>query len=377
MQGAAAGLFDPRESRGSPGAKPPMVATATVAAAPRAYSAELERLRARMPPTVPPPSAPPPGPAIPPIPNFARVRSSDSDLAAASAAAPKPPSPVPKIPNFGRALSGLSSSSSSSVSGSLSARSPDKPGAADELEARRPLTARGLVPRSELGLTPRSAAMLGPRPGDRSMRGMEALLIVPETAMATPRGENHLLTPRGDLTPRSPRGTGSRAASMTSAVTSAAGTCAAGGGASVAGAAPQRAAEGRRPNGLEDWLRPAFDAARSEAGGKGGAHGWLRAAVGASVRVVVGELSVEHAAATDEPVVVHADALRRVVPRRGERARVVLGESRALEGEVLSVEGGVAVLKIAPSAAEVLGQVGGGDPRRVRVLPLDALCRVE
>ena len=89
------------------------------------------------------------------------------------------------------------------------------------------------------------------------------------------------------------------------------------------------------------------------------------------------QLSVEHAAATDGPVVVHADALRRVVPRRGERARVVLGESRALEGEVLSVEGGVAVLKIAPSAAEVLGQVGGGDPRRVRVLPLDALCRVE
>ena len=285
MQGAAADK-NPRESRGSPGAKPPMVATATVAAAPRAYSAELERLRARMPPTVPPPSAPPPGPAIPPIPNFARVRSSDSDLAAASAAAPKPPSPVPKIPNFGRALSGLCSSSSSSLSGSLSARPPDKPGAADELEARRPLTARGLTPRSELGLTPRSAAMLGPRPGDRSMRGMEVLLIVPETAMATPRGENHLLTPRGDLTPRSPRGTGrpsrrgsvecraptqghgggSRAASMTSAVTSAGGTCAAGGG-----AAPQRAAEGRRPNGLEDWLRPAFDAARSEAGGKGGA----------------------------------------------------------------------------------------------------------
>ena len=295
MQGAAAGLFD--ESRGSPGAKPPMVATATVAAAPRAYSAELERLRARMPPTVPPPSAPPPapGPVIPPIPNFARVRSSDSDLASASAAAPKPPSPVPKIPNFGRALSGLSSSSSSSVSGSLSARSPDKPGAADELEARRPLTARGLIPRSELGLTPRSAAMLGPRPGDRSMRGMEALLTVPETAMATPRGENHLLTPRGDLTPRSPRGTGrpsrrgsvecrapcraptqghgggSRAASMTSAVTSAGGASVAGGGASVASAAPQRAAEGRRPNGLEDWLRPAFDAARSEAGSKGGA----------------------------------------------------------------------------------------------------------
>ena len=181
---AAAGLFDPRESRGSPGAKPPMVATATVAAAPRAYSAELERLRARMPPTVPPPSAPPPapGPVIPPIPNCARVRSSDSDLASASAAAPKPPSPVPKIPNFGRALSGLCSSSSSSLSGSLSARPPDKPGAADELEARRPLTARGLTPRSELGLTPRSAAMLGPRPGDRSMRGMEALLSVPETA---------------------------------------------------------------------------------------------------------------------------------------------------------------------------------------------------
>ena len=283
----------PRESRGSPGAKPPMVATATIAAAPRAYSAELERLRARMPPTVPPPSAPPPapGPVIPPIPNFARVRSSDSDLASASAAAPKPPSPVPKIPNFGRALSGLCSSSSSSLSGSLSARPPDKPGAADELEARRPLTARGLTPRSELGLTPRSAAMLGPRPGDRSMRGMEALLSVPETAMATPRGESHLLTPRGDLTPRSPRGTGrpsrrgsdecrartqgraggSRAASMTSDVMSACGNSADRAGAGSAGAAPQRAAEGRRPNGLEDWLRPAFDAARLEAGGSAGA----------------------------------------------------------------------------------------------------------
>ena len=89
------------------------------------------------------------------------------------------------------------------------------------------------------------------------------------------------------------------------------------------------------------------------------------------------QLSVEYAATTDEPVVVHADALRRVVPRRGERARVVMGESRALEGEVLSVEGGVAVLKIAPPAAEAPGQVGVGDPRRVRVLPLDALCRVE
>ena len=64
-------------------------------------------------------------------------------------------------------------------------------------------------------------------------------------------------------------------------------------------------------------------------------------------------------------------ALRRVPPQAGDFARCVLGQSASLEGEVLSVERGVAVLR-ARGGAE-------GEERlpRVRVLPLDALCRLE
>ena len=68
----------------------------------------------------------------------------------------------------------------------------------------------------------------------------------------------------------------------------------------------------------------------------------------------------------EEGIPVPSSALRRAPPLKGERARCVLGDSAGLEGEVLSVEGGVAVLK-AKLAAE---------QRPVRVLPLDALCKL-
>ena len=68
----------------------------------------------------------------------------------------------------------------------------------------------------------------------------------------------------------------------------------------------------------------------------------------------------------DEGIPVPSSALRRAVPLKGGRARCVLGDSAGLEGEVLSVEGGVAVLKTKLAA----------DQRPVRVLPVDALCRL-
>ena len=73
------------------------------------------------------------------------------------------------------------------------------------------------------------------------------------------------------------------------------------------------------------------------------------------------------------PIVVGASALRRAVPARGDVARCVLGASASLVGEVLSVERGVAVLKVEPEG----GAGGGGEERKVRVLPLDALCRID
>ena len=66
-----------------------------------------------------------------------------------------------------------------------------------------------------------------------------------------------------------------------------------------------------------------------------------------------------------EPVAVHHSALRSAAPRRDEAARCVLGDSAGVQGTVLSCDNGVAVLK-----------VSGATERLVRVLPLDALCRV-
>lgn len=329
---------------------------------------------------------------MPKIPNFCRVSSSDEAIAN------RPPSPVPKIPNFAKALSGSSSSladSSGSLTGSLSARGADKAptGADDELEKRRPLTAR--APGS-MGLTPRSAAMLGPRPGDRSMRGMDALLGQATAASAvplySPRGAMPMLSPRGDVTPRSPRGTGrpSRRGSD-ECVAPPKGKqrlAAAAGGAAAAPATTAACAA------FGDWLRPAVDAARLDAGGAPSSSMWLRQAVGGAVRLVgdgrsaaspdgtlsTGTLLGEansggnrwrvrlHVAEVESSVLVHRDALRRIAPGRGDRACVVMGESAGLEGEVLSVEGGVAVLKAAAPSA---------DERRVRVLPVDALCRLD
>lgn len=141
------------------------------------------------------------------------------------------PSPtVPKIPNFSRAISGSSASSlpsSGSASGSLSARERASTAPFSDADARRPLTSR---PAASLGVTtPRGTAMVGPRPGDRSMRGMDSLLAAYRDQPLTPRsmmmvgaspasaggasfggGDGAPLTPRS---PRSsPRGTGALSA---------------------------------------------------------------------------------------------------------------------------------------------------------------------
>ena len=73
----------------------------------------------------------------------------------------------------------------------------------------------------------------------------------------------------------------------------------------------------------------------------------------------------------DEPVAVPASALRRVPPARGEPAIAVLGDAAPTLGIVLSIDNGVAVLRTAEA------KDAGHGPMEVRVMPLDALCRVE
>lgn len=344
--------------------------------------------------------------AIPKIPNFKDVRSSGAEVAASAAStAARSSSPtIPKIPNFSRVHSSGSASSLDlrPASGSLSAREADRPAAVDDLEKRRPLTSRP----SSMGLTPRNRAMLGPRPGDRSMRGMDSVLGVHAMHFgdATPRtprdGEG---TPR---TPRSPRGSGGRPRR---------------GADECAPKSPRRAQAGPTGGGGaggggaggSDWLQAALDAAR---GRSGGGHGtWLPHAAGCAViandlgapgsrgravGVVVGEvagsagalweLRLIGAGSGDGGSVYHAKAasLRRLPPAKGDRARCVLGDSAGVEGEVLSVEGGVAVVKPRARArlsvgvaAKGLGSAGGASTavadRRVRVLPVDALCRLD
>jgi hypothetical protein len=70
---------------------------------------------------------------------------------------------------------------------------------------------------------------------------------------------------------------------------------------------------------------------------------------------------------SSEARTVPAAALRRLPPRQGDLAICVLGDSARLGGEVLSADSaGLAVLRLAtPQGA------------RVRVMPLDALCRLD
>lgn len=319
----------------------------------------------------------------------------------------RPGSPsVPKIPNFARALSGSSSSiGGSSLSGSLSARDAERSASfraaptAGSLEARRPLTARP----ASLGVTtPRGTAMLGPRPGDRSMRGMDGLLAA--SALVTPRPDPSALGSGGTVvTPRSPRGVGVRSARR-------------GGDECVMAPRSPRGGRGQRGGGGgNEWLRAAVDVAR---GGERGGGGWLQEAVGALVglrteAVAAAGVAAAHAAAARSEggtvigtlesevsgaagmrwhvrlasgapaIIVASAALRKVAPRRGDFARCVLGESSGVCGEVLSVENGVAVMRAtAPSAGQATpaGPASGGVPeasRKVRVLPLDALTRLE
>jgi hypothetical protein len=360
-------------------------------------------------------------PAIPPIPGFGRVRSFDSAPAAegdgdggvSEPAAPAGPTAMPgltsmKIPNFARALSGeLPEAPPAKGGGSLSAR--ELGGGATGLggllsprggavEARRPLTAR---PAESLGVTtPRGTAMKGPIKGDRSTRGMDALLaasarggpggpLTPRNAPMTPR-DGLLMSPRGGgaggapLT--SPRGTGARSARR--------------GGDECIKAPPARSPRGggggNGRGGAGDWLHAAIGA---------DGHSWLRHARGACVLLRAEDASVAGAThrgkGTDasgrgpllmgtvmaevrsgagsgskwsvrlsggREVLIEGTALRRVPPEGGDVARCVLGQSASLEGEVLSVERGVAVLR-----ADGEGQ----KLPRVRVLPLDALCRLD
>ena len=85
--------------------------------------------------------------------------------------------------------------------------------------------------------------------------------------------------------------------------------------------------------------------------------------------------SMERWRRPSSPLAVPADSLHRVPPDKGQIACAVLGESARLMGLVLSVDNGVAVMRT----------VGNKDPynptakgvKRVAVLPIDALCRVD
>ena len=145
-----------------------------------------------------------------------------------------------------------------------------------------------------------------------------------------------------------------------------------------------------------DWLHAAMDAARGDATGS-----WLSAATGAMVRVQsradgispaekrgilmgpaktsAAEGTMDGASSTlwrvrilDESstiCTVPSSSLKRMVPLAGSLARCVIGESCGLVGKVLSAQGGVAVVKIADDHVGISGKL-------VRVLPLDALCRL-
>jgi len=211
------------------------------------------------------------------------------------------------------------------------------------------------------------------------MRGMDGLLGLHADRPllggdATPR------SPRGEvLTPRSPR-CGGRA------VRRGAEEC-------VAPTAQRgrHKSSGRPSAGSADWLQPALDAAQGKGGG--GSVAWLAHAVGGVVMithdgaalggsVAVGTLLGEAAAAgsgrwsvclaTGEACEVAPASLQRAPPSKGQVARCVLGDSAGIQGEVLSVESGLAVLRpIVPAG------VPGTADRHVRVLPVDALCRVD
>ena len=368
-----------------------------------------------------------PEPPPPHLPSFkldlSAVRPKPAEPVAPIAAPPRPPSPtIPKIPNFAKALSGSSTSSAlSNVSagGSLSARAASP--ATPDSDLRRPLTAR---PAHTLGVTtPRGTAMVGPRPGDRSMRGMDDVLS--ESALRTPRaavglgGENG--TPGTPRTPRSPRGSGMRSARKRGddCVVAPPPPRSPRGAANTSSSttpnttSPATAAVASAAVKAPSWLHAALEAACSEP------SAWLRNAAGATVLctagaailhgnggdgaidvtdggddaptgqagsllgVVVGAAPgsngemwrVEFAHRPSSPLAVPADSLHRVPPDKGQIACAVLGESARLMGLVLSVDNGVAVMRT----------VGNKDPynptakgvKRVAVLPIDALCRVD
>ena len=120
------------------------------------------------------------------------------------------------------------------------------------------------------------------------------------------------------------------------------------------GAAMEAAKACSDPASASAWLAHASGAAvivapdtQAELIGKalgGGTNEWIvRSVEGATLTVAAG-------------------AIRRVPATRGSQVRVVVGESRGFVGAVLSADSGVGVLRSV------------GEARKVRVLPLDALC---
>ena len=158
----------------------------------------------------------------------------------------------------------------------------------------------------------------------------------------------------------------------------------------VRGATDARPARSALKAGSGDWLAGAVNLAS----GEGGSSAWLTLGIGACVAVSTsrpavrkpgvppppaapplrGVLLGEDTASGGwyvrvsgelEPRLLKAAALRREAPSKGDLARCVLGESKGLIGVVLSVEKGLVVLR-----------VSGAAERRVRVLPLESLCKL-
>lgn len=118
----------------------------------------------------------------------------------------------------------------------------------------------------------------------------------------------------------------------------------------------------------------ALDAAKDPA--SAAASAWLAHARGAAVIVapdtqaeLIGKAPPGGGAnewmvrsATGATLTVAASTIRRVPATRGSQVRVVMGESCGFVGVLLSADNGVGVLR------------SFGEAKKVRVLPLDALC---
>jgi len=175
--------------------------------------------------------------------------------------------------------------------------------------------------------------MLGPRPGREIDLDLRPLQASPKLTAASPK----LVSPR---TARSPKGSDVHPACLS-----------------------------RGRSG--DWMPSALNAVRSS--DPASAASWLSHASGARVILepdTLGELVGPSAGGSTWDVITSTGAhravppcaIRRVPAKRGDTVRVVVGDTRGFVGVVLSAENGLGVLR------------STGEERKVRALPLDALC---